>query len=387
MGMTAEQLEAMRGDGRMPFLASVDWRKLDDSKRAECGLYKDLADCEAKVVDDGSGDNIVTMVASTKKLDRDGDTIDPKGWDIKAFKKGGPILFAHDQRSLPIGVSTSVTKDADRLTVTAKFTPEDLNPLGDRVFRMIKGGFLRGVSVGFLPTKHKTPDESEGRGMFAVDFLKQELLEVSVVPVPSNTDAFAAAKAAGIDLAPIAGWCEQAMEVANGPGVWMARETLERAYMESTERKTTIDLGRGLLCRRSAPSFRGGVWSHAGTIRDSSTASPVNSRNAAISAVASSNFNCARAASFLWALSDFFVFATRMCWRPAASASSARLRIGLVTNSCAAVGSVNQRCAGWGADVSGIRLLFFPSVWRPHDLRVCAATLMKAAHGVPQRFS
>ncbi len=244
MPLSLSELEAMRGAGRVPYLPIEKWRELDEAGQSEHGLYKSVADCEAKAADDAGGGSVLSIVASTGQVDRDKDTLSPAGWDVKAFSKNGVILFAHDQRSLPIGMARKVEKNVDgKLMVTAEFTPEDLNPLGDRVFRMIKARFLRAVSVGFLPTKHKQPDESEGRG-FGVDFLKQELLEVSVVPVPSNPGSFAAAKAAGIDMGPMAGWAESVLDYAKGPGGWMTRENVERVWGEITKHKTTVDFGR-----------------------------------------------------------------------------------------------------------------------------------------------
>lgn len=245
MSMTAEQLTAMQlaGHAGSAYLPVEKWRELDEAGQSEHGLCKSVDDCEAKASDDAGGGSVLSIVASTGQVDRDKDTLSPSGWDVKAFTRNGVILFAHDQRSLPIGMARKIEKNVDgKLMITAEFTPEDLNPLGDRVFRMIKARFLRAVSVGFLPTKHEQPDESEGRG-FGVDFLKQELLEVSVVPVPSNPGAFAAAKAAGIDVYPMAEWAEGVLDSAKGPGGWMTKADIERIWADTAKRKTTVDFG------------------------------------------------------------------------------------------------------------------------------------------------
>ncbi len=241
--LSLQDIQAMQGAGRVPYLPREKWQELNAEDRAECGLYKGLDDCEAKV-SDSDGKSLVSMVLSTGQVDRDGDTLSPAGWDIKAFRKNGVILWAHDQRSPPIGVATKVQKNVDgKLLVDAEFTPEDLNPLGHQIFRMIKAKFLKAVSVGFLPKKHEQPDESEGRG-WGVDFKIQEALEGSVVTVPSNTGAFATAKSAGINVYPMVEWCETHLDFVKGSGLWMTRERLEEIWGEAKDEKKTFDFGR-----------------------------------------------------------------------------------------------------------------------------------------------
>src|SRR5438477_9563106 len=67
---------------------------------------------------------------------------------------------------------------------------------------MVKGGYLNAASVGFLPLKYSRvdpnsdrPDADRGqRG--GIDFEQQELLEHSIVPVPSNPAALVEARSA-----------------------------------------------------------------------------------------------------------------------------------------------------------------------------------------------
>jgi hypothetical protein len=70
-------------------------------------------------------------------------------------------------------------------------------------------------SVGFLPKEWKFADEDENRP-FGIDFKRQELLEISVVPIGSNRDAMLRMKAAGIDLNPVADWAERYRQASTG---------------------------------------------------------------------------------------------------------------------------------------------------------------------------
>lgn len=129
----------------------------------------------------------MTFTISTDIVDRMGDTIDVKGWDLEAFKKNPVVLWAHDNESLPVGKATRVWIDGEKLKATAEFTPEGMARFNDTVFDMLKGGFLNAVSVGFMPKDWKFVEDADRR--FGIDFLKQELLEFSVVSVPANPEA------------------------------------------------------------------------------------------------------------------------------------------------------------------------------------------------------
>ncbi len=93
-----------------------------------------------------------------------------------------------------------------KLVADVEFTPPGMSAFNDTVYAMLKGGFLNATSVGFLPTEWKFAEDAGRR--FGIDFLKQQLLEFSVVPVPANAEALVQARGMGIDLAPIAAWVE-----------------------------------------------------------------------------------------------------------------------------------------------------------------------------------
>ncbi|GAG67621.1 unnamed protein product, partial [marine sediment metagenome] len=54
---------------------------------------------------------IVGAVASTGSTDRDGEILDPDGWDLRAFKKSPRLLWAHEAHALPIGKVTDIATD------------------------------------------------------------------------------------------------------------------------------------------------------------------------------------------------------------------------------------------------------------------------------------
>jgi HK97 family phage prohead protease len=114
------------------------------------------------------------------------------------------VLWAHDSASLPVGKADNVRVDGGALRADVKFTPEGMHPFNDTVFEMCKAGFLNATSVGFMPID-LTYSQDPARKM-GIDFLEQELLEFSIVPVPANAEALIQGKNAGIDVAQLKTW-------------------------------------------------------------------------------------------------------------------------------------------------------------------------------------
>ena len=120
----------------------------------------------------------VDFIASSGSEDREGEVIDPKGWDLNNIGKNLPLLWAHDARELPIGKVVEARMDGDNLITSVKFAHK-VNDFAKKVYDLVKAGFLNAVSVGFMPKAYN----DEGK------MINQELLELSVVNVPANQDA------------------------------------------------------------------------------------------------------------------------------------------------------------------------------------------------------
>lgn len=140
---------------------------------------------EIKVV--AENDRELEFIISTASVDRYGDVIAQDGWDFKNYLKNPVVLWAHDNRALPVAKAKKLSIDGNNLLATAEFTRAGLSSFNDTVFNMLKDGFLNAVSVGFIPKKWAYVDDDE-RG-FGIDFIQQELLEFSVVPIPANPEA------------------------------------------------------------------------------------------------------------------------------------------------------------------------------------------------------
>ncbi len=138
------------------------------------------------------------VVGSTEVLDRAGDSINQAGWQLATYRKTNPvILWGHNvkEERPPIGKALKVwladkgTK-AEKLMFKVQFDLQD--SFAAEIFRKVNDGFLNTVSVGFKPIEWEDLDKDDVFG--GKRFLKQELLELSFVPVPANPQAVVALK-------------------------------------------------------------------------------------------------------------------------------------------------------------------------------------------------
>jgi hypothetical protein len=153
----------------------------------------------------GSG-RTIQYVLSTAGVARDGNTIAQDGWVLDSFRSNPVFLWAHQSDALPIGRMENVAVINGQLRGDVEYVGPEIYPFADCVFQLVKGGYLNAVSVRWQPIRLKISNDPTRLG--AIDFLEQELLEVSQVPVPSDTNALATARARGIDTRPLADWAE-----------------------------------------------------------------------------------------------------------------------------------------------------------------------------------
>ena len=117
-----------------------------------------------------------TAIASTPDLDRDGEVIDSGAF--LPLPKAVPLLAFHD-RNDPIGVCRP-RYDGNRLLVEATFAS---TARAQEVRQLVKEGAVTSVSVGML-VANRVKDKAG-----VVHITRAELLEVSIVSIPSNRAA------------------------------------------------------------------------------------------------------------------------------------------------------------------------------------------------------
>lgn len=197
------------------------WRKILDTDRADVALRDG-----STLLRKGTGVGGATILAidaeartldiriSDESVDRDGDIIRVRGWDLKAYKTNPVVLFAHDHREPPIAQAPKLTKTTDPAldALGVKFPEEGSHPFADMIFSLYRQRVMRAASVGFMPGEFEAIDPDQG--MWAgIEFSKgHELWEFSLVPVGSNRNALAQARSAGIDTEPLKHWAGRVLD-------------------------------------------------------------------------------------------------------------------------------------------------------------------------------
>lgn len=150
---------------------------MNKDKRFINSLVKGVVDEAAKVI---SG-----IVGSTGAIDRQGESLNPSGWQTDNYLKNPVVLYGHDYKvNRPVGKTLRVYMEENQLRFDVQFND---TALGQEVFSLMKDGYLNAVSVGFIPLEFGNDGE--------YTYQKMELLELSVVPVPANPEALTYLKA------------------------------------------------------------------------------------------------------------------------------------------------------------------------------------------------
>lgn len=174
----------MKNSKRPTVVSSPEWRSM-------IAKGQTAAICKSTTVKREGGK--VSFIASSANPDRYGDTINQSGWKLDNFKKNPVLLWAHSYSTPPVGRVGSLDTTGNLTANDITFTDEKAHKFGHEVGLMVKDGFLNAVSVGFLPLKWEARYSEEGE-FLGYHFIEQELLELSVVPVPAHPEALLSGK-------------------------------------------------------------------------------------------------------------------------------------------------------------------------------------------------
>lgn len=139
-------------------------------------------------------DRTIDIVASDFSRDSYDTRIDPNGWDLTQFVKNPVILAFHNDYKFPVAraLPDTIRSERGELLMRIQFPEKGKYPEADIAFDLYADGFMRGVSVGFVPLEWEDVEEGEGDNRRSIRvYRKAKLLEVSLVPIPSNDNALA----------------------------------------------------------------------------------------------------------------------------------------------------------------------------------------------------
>lgn len=137
---------------------------------------------------------MVEFVASTGAVDTYDTVLPPDKWVLSRYALNGVVGYQHDiyysdDPDNVIGRGEAYVEDGE-LRIRIYFEPAELNKKADKVYRKVLFGSINSVSVGFratAPGHWGRKDDGEDPAVYYYN--GQELMEVSVVNVPSNPDA------------------------------------------------------------------------------------------------------------------------------------------------------------------------------------------------------
>ncbi|MBL8684412.1 MAG: HK97 family phage prohead protease [Myxococcales bacterium] len=177
------------------------------------------------------------VIASTEAVDSYGDIV-KANWRLERYANNPIVLFGHNTRdpSCVIGTASDVKVEGAALKARITLVDAETNPEAERVFKLMKAGALRGISVGFLPHSYGWAKVNDQEAFVLDD---NELFEISVVSVPANPDA----------LAQLHAKARQEFEAKNAAPVVETREVAERAIETKSDDETTSDHPRAQLAR------------------------------------------------------------------------------------------------------------------------------------------
>lgn len=143
----------------------------------------------------------VQFVLSTASRDRHGTILNQNNWKLDNFNRNGVVGYQHNLYgdnlcTAPnpddvIGTGRAWV-ESNTLLGEVKFEPADINPLAEKIFRKVLHGSLKATSVGFVPFgegKWGEKEENQYGKTPTFYYEGQELLEFSIVNIPSNPEA------------------------------------------------------------------------------------------------------------------------------------------------------------------------------------------------------
>lgn len=120
-------------------------------------------------------------VLSTAEPDRHGDVVEQE-WLLDNYRLNPVMLWAHQHREPTVGRVMDVGVVGGNLVGNLEFAPTEK---GKELEALYRGGYLKGLSVGFIPHRIAIRRNQDG-DFLGFRFFQNELLEVSTVNVPAN---------------------------------------------------------------------------------------------------------------------------------------------------------------------------------------------------------
>jgi len=135
---------------------------------------------------DSAENNVFKFIITTNNVDRYGDVVEPSGMDATLFNENPVFLFNHISHSelMPIGKCLGLTPT--ETGVIGETIIHGKTDLSKDALVMVQEGYLRAVSIGFMPTEWENMPTEKNSWCEPRRYTKWQLLEYSLVNIPAN---------------------------------------------------------------------------------------------------------------------------------------------------------------------------------------------------------
>jgi len=135
---------------------------------------------------DVAENNVFKFIITTNNVDRYGDVVEPSGMDATLFNENPVFLFNHISHSelMPIGKCLGLTPT--ETGVIGETIIHGKTDLSKDALVMVQEGYLRAVSIGFMPTEWENMPTEKNSWCEPRRYTKWQLLEYSLVNIPAN---------------------------------------------------------------------------------------------------------------------------------------------------------------------------------------------------------
>jgi hypothetical protein len=165
-----------------------------------------------RVMDETAG--LVKFIASDETLDCYQEIVRANGWQFTYFQKNAPFVDSHDYSTIKnlLGQVVDWQVENNQLVETVRYSQEP-GTLGEWAFKMVRDGFLKAVSVGFIPVSMVSKWDGNSADFVSTIadlgldgataaklsrvYLQQEQIELSQCVIGANPNALAKAYKAG----------------------------------------------------------------------------------------------------------------------------------------------------------------------------------------------
>ena len=144
------------------------------------------------LTDENKKNREAEFVISTEAIDSYDTIFKMDGWDLTRYQNNPIVAYGHrtwsDNPDMILGTS-EVRFEGNQMIGKVRFESGDVNPVAEKVWQKVQAGTLRMASVGANPIEWRMGIAADGENPGVLYFVRQELLEWSIVPLGSNPEA------------------------------------------------------------------------------------------------------------------------------------------------------------------------------------------------------